>query len=375
MKDDGRSLRPLTDGATRFLEWWRDELWGLLPARVKRLISGMGSDPVLAEVEGGFQVLRSDTNPTPDGQAPETITREKALVVLVELARQQKSPIAGIRIPASRCFSRRVELPKAARADARRILNLDLERVTPFRRKDVYLAHAEEGSSVPGKIWVRQLVAKRETIDPLIADVRSSGFDIAFVDCWERDPSTSLRTNFLEPEGLAESAGLRRFITPARGLLILAILLTLTSVALAFSRYESALTELRTETSKMRERAASVRETLDRADATVGDHARLQRLKVERVSSLDVIEELSRVLPDSVWLSELRLEGSALDISGLAKSGAALPPLFAQSRILMDAALTAPLMLDPREDKERFSLRIQVRQRTSPGADEKGRKP
>jgi general secretion pathway protein L len=334
----------------------------------------MGSNPVLAEVDGGFQVLRGDTNPTPDGQAPETIDREQALALLVEVARQERSPIAGIRIPIGRCFSRRVELPKAARADARRILNLDLERVTPFRRKDVYSAHAEEGNSDPGKIWVRQIVAKRETVDPLIADVRSSGFDVAFVDCWERDPSISLRTNFLDPEGLAESAGLRRLLTPTSGLLILAIFLTLTSVVLAFSRYESALTELRAETSKMRERAALVRKTLDRADATVGDHARLQRLKVERVSSLDVIEELSRVLPDSAWLLEFRLEGSSLDISGLANSGSALPPLFAQSKILLNAALTAPLMLDPREDKERFSLRIQVKQPASAGPDEKGRK-
>ncbi len=80
------------------------------------------------------------------------------------------------------------------------------------------------------------------------------------------------------------------------------------------------------------------------------------------------------MLPDSVWLSEFRLEGDALDISGLAKSGAALPPLFAQSTIFADAALTAPLTLDSREDKERFSLRVRIKQPASQEAAEKAPK-
>ena len=86
------------------------------------------------------------------------------------------------------------------------------------------------------------------------------------------------------------------------------------------------------------------------------------QLKLGQVPSIEVLEEISRVLPDSVWLSDLRIEGDTLDISGLAKSGAALPSLLEKSPLFADAALTAPLTLDPREDKERFSLRVRIKQ-------------
>ena len=373
MHGDGLPLRSLTNPAVRFLSWWRGELWDLVPESGRRLMTRAGPTVVLAEVEGGFQILTAEAGRVGSEPNPETLARGQALLQLAEMARKDGAAVASLRVPVNRCYSRRMELPKAARGDARRILNLDLERVTPFRLKDVYAAHMEEGDGAGGKVWVRQLVAKREAIDPLIADVKSSGFNVACVDCWERDPSVGLPLNLLESDASTSSEE-GRFVTPLRALLVTAIILVLSSAVLTVWRNETALAEIRAETSKTRERAASVRKVLDRADATVGDLTRLQQLKLTRIPALDVLEELSRVLPDSVWLSEFRLEGDALDISGLAKSGAALPPLFAQSAIFTDAALTAPLTLDPREDKERFSLRVRTKQPTSQEAAEKAPK-
>jgi general secretion pathway protein L len=127
------------------------------------------------------------------------------------------------------------------------------------------------------------------------------------------------------------------------------------------SRYEAALAEVKTETTKLRTQAAAVREAIERSGAAVADLARLQRMKLGQVPAVEVLEELSRLLPDSVWLTDLRIEGDAVDLTGLAKSGAALPSLFVGSTLFADAALTAPVTLDQREDKERFSLRIRLR--------------
>lgn len=374
MQGDGIHFRSLTDGAGRFVSWWRDELWNLMPEPVRRVISRAGANVVLAEVEGGFQVLAPDISPAKNGSSSETVPRGQALLLLTEMAANGVSNVARIRIPVSRCYSRRMELPRAARGDAPRILSLDLERVTPFKLKDVYTAHLQEGDGSKGKVWVRQLVAKREAVDSLIADVRSSGFEVEAVDCWETEPSAGIPLNFLERDLSRESGVANNLISLPRALVAAILISMLAFVVLTISRHEAALADLRVETSKMRERAISVRKTLDRADTAVGNLARLQELKLARVSTLEIIEELSRVLPDPAWLSEFRLEGDALDVSGLAKSGAALPSLFAQSRIFSEAALTAPLTLDPREDKERFSLRLRIKQPVSGEIDDKARK-
>jgi general secretion pathway protein L len=151
-------------------------------------------------------------------------------------------------------------------------------------------------------------------------------------------------------------------VTAPRALAALAVLLLVSAVLLTLSRYESALGEIQARIAQTRIEAAAVRQVLERSDAAVADLGRLQKLKREHIPAIQVLEELTRLLPDTVWLSDFRLEGDTLDISGLAKSGAALPPLFERSAIFADAVLTAPLTLDPREDKERFSLRVRIRQ-------------
>ena len=351
------------DGTLRFLGWWRDELWGMVPERVRRLLAGGDAGIVLAEVEGGFAIIDASAGPARYGpaDAPRVLSRAEALAALEKMAASRRLGPVGIRLPLSRCFERRVELPKAAGADVRRMLNFDLERATPFKLGDVYTAHLAAGAAgAKGKQRLRQFVIKREAIDPLLADVKAAGLELAFVSCWEAAPSSGLPVNFLETGG-PQRSGLARHLTLPRTLAALALALAGLAFFLAQSSYDSALAELRAQTAKMRAEAAAVRGAHERSDAAVADLARLQRMKLDEVPAVEVLEELSKVLPDTVWLSDLRIEGDTLDITGLAKSGAALPSLFVRSALFSDAALTAPLTLDPREDRERFSLRLRIK--------------
>ena len=84
-------------------------------------------------------------------------------------------------------------------------------------------------------------------------------------------------------------------------------------------------------------------------------------MKLESVPIAQILEELARILPDTAWLTDLRIEGDTVEISGLSTSAANLLPVLERSPHFVDAALAAPLTLDPREDKERFSLRVRVR--------------
>lgn len=356
MPDDS-SFRPKAVVA-QFFRWWRDELQGLLPAFRPRHTKGADPDLTLIEVDDGYEV---------GGRASEhserrSPTGKEAILRLTELARQKRVEYVGIRLRAGHCYSRRMEIPAAARANARRILNLDLERITPFRLRDVYTTYLEEDEIAGGRLRVRQLVAKREVVDPLVADVRAAGLKISHVDCWENSPSQGLPVDFLEPDVSAAVTRSGAAVTLPRALAAFAFVL---SVGLAFqwvARHEAALVDVRAETARMRERAQSVRQVFDSAGAAVNAFNQLQHAKLARTPTLEILDEVSRLLPDSVWLSEFRLEEEHLDISGLARSGAALPQLFAGSRIFADATLTAPLTLDSREDKERFSLRARLKQ-------------
>jgi general secretion pathway protein L len=374
MQMSAPALGSFVDATSRFLGWWRDELVALVPERVRRLFAAADARLVLAEVDGGFAIVGASAGPP--GAAPAVLPRAEALAALAEAAAARGVASVGIRLASSHCFERRVELPRAAREDVRRMLSFDLERATPFRPAEVYTAHLVpedkprrwagarlSGTGTPGpkgRQRLRQLIVKREAVDALLADVRAAGLEPAFVDCWQESPAAGLPVDFLDSGGPRRS-GLASYVTLPRALAALALLLAALVPVIALSRYDAALAELRARTAEARAQAAGVRGAQARADAALADLKRLQTLKLAQVPTVEVLEALSRLLPDSVWLSDLRLEGDTLDISGLAKSGAALPSLFSGSALFADAQLTAPVTLDPREDRERFSLRVRIK--------------
>lgn len=358
-----RPLQSLIDMPARFLEWWGGELWQALPQSMRRFLGGSKPVLVLAVLDNGFRLFeeRGGRARYLGPRADTPLTREQALKAIGDAARSGPRRSVGIRIPAVSCYARSTELPAGARKDFEKILRMDLERATPFKLQDVYTAHIiDTGAQRLGKVHVQQLVAKRSIIDPLLADLESVGQSAAFVDCWRDKLSPGLPGDFLPDKSDTARGGFS--LTAVKALAAAACVLAILAGYLVVSKYEVALDQLRAETATMKTRAAAVGRQLERSAAAVDDLERLQELKKKQVPALVTLEEVSRILPDSVWLTDLRIEGGTVEILGLAKSGAALPALFEQSKLFAGAALTAPLTLDQREDKERFTLKVRLRQ-------------
>ena len=273
-----------------------------------------------------------------------------------------------MRIPVQSCFRRSVELPTAARGDAGRILELDLERSTPFKLKDVYTAaYIDEGAGAGGRIKAVQLVAKRQAIDPILEELRAADLKVDFVDCWDEQGSAALPVNFLAAAG-PQRTDFGRLVTAPRLLAAFAALLVVAvpaahAVALPVrpgGRAGAGGGDAHAGHGRAH-RAGDLERGGRRADAAAAPEARADPEHCHH-------RRADPLLPDSVWIADLRLEGSALDITGLAKSGASLLPLFERSKMFAEPTLTAPLTFDQQEDKERFSLRVRLRQ---PGGEER----
>jgi general secretion pathway protein L len=346
--------------ASAFFGWWGGELAALLPDGVKQRLSGDGKRIVLAVVRDGFQV-RGDGARQEGGSLVQDVVapRAAAIAAAVELATRERAGITVL-LPQTQCFSRTVEVPRAAIKDCRRVLDLDLERATPFRRADVYTSYKLlNENSAEGKASVQQFVTKREAVDALIADVVKAGGRVTAIDVAMGPAQTAAGVNFIaEADGAQSASGL---ISPLGGLSLAAALLLLLACGQVYFKRDSALEELRGETMQLRKQAATVRQSLEQSEVALKDLAALQTIKLRQVPVTVVIEEITRILPDTAWVTDLRIENDIVDISGLAASGANLIPLFERSPIFGEAALTAPVTFDQREDKERFSLRVRIK--------------
>jgi general secretion pathway protein L len=351
----------LTRGLTGFLGWWGRELCGLLPGRMSGLLGDRRRRIVLAAADSGYSVF-TETGGTAGAGRHEVLSREEAGRRLAALAASHRGAPIGLRLPLSACYSRHVQLPAAARADFARILALELERATPFRAADILAAHTiEDGAPKAGRLGVHHLVVRRQIIDDIRADVAASGHDIAFADCWNADASAALPVDFLATKDAADAAPAARRLHPMLPLAAVCAGLAALALYLDFAAHQRALDTLTADTAQAKSAVQAQRRAREAADARLAQASALHRLKRERLPAVLVLDEITRLVPDDTYLTDLRLEGDTVDITGLSRSAAALLPILERSAAFMNATLTSPLTLDPQDGRERFSVRLKLR--------------
>ena len=356
-------------GSTAF-DWWRSELAALVPNSVKRLAAPAEASTVISIEQGGVRVLTGGGGQIKRAAAP-VLTRDEMLDVLAARARSAKSGRLAIRVPAEMCFSRRVELPVAAVRDARKILALDFERATPFKSKDVYTDQVVENGKLAGdKVRVRQLVLKRSIVDPVIADLQSIGLEVGRVDAWDDEGSAPFNVNFLAGGAPAASGSL--FGSPFAKVLVVSFLALAASAGYLFAgRHEALLQDLRTENAVLKAKADAALSAAAKSQASFASAVELRQLKTNYPPRVEILDELTKILPDTAYLTELAIDDGRLDLAGLAASAASITTVLEQSPLFVDAALTAPVTLDPTENKDRFSIRVRLRPADPKGHEER----
>lgn len=270
----------------------------------------------------------------------------------------------GLRVPFEACFSRSLQIPAAAVADASALAAIDLERATPFRSVDVLTAVLIErtGEAMRGTLALRQLVLKRDTVRPLMASLAKRGLQAEFIDCWTADRSAALPVDFLAADRPALGNVPRPHRLLNRALAAAALLGLFTTLGLVLVKHANARTLLDLETKAARQSAAGVGDRIVRAEGAMADVERLRALMARRPLAVGVLDDVTRLLPDGAYLTELSLEGDQLDLTGFAVSAAPLLELFERSLQFTDARFSAPFRFDQREERERFSMRVRVKE-------------
>ena len=350
---------------SRFVAWWARELADMLPAGARTASEAQTAQTVIGIGPAGWTLI--DTNGPKSAPRPEGLVPAQAMLAYLASRLRAKSSPGGIalRLPSEACYVRRLELPAAARADFGRLLAMDLERTTPFKTRDVVTAFdLEDAPASKGMVKVRQFIVKRRLIDGPKAEIEALGLKVARVECADATGYGVIPANFLahslQTEGMAKpSNGLARAGT---GLLAACVLgLAASGVWMYVDRHEQALASLQESSAKLKGQLQRQKDALLKTQSAFAEIASYQKLRSETVSKVVILEELTRILPETAWITDLKIDGGTIDISGLAVSAAALVPILERSKVFVDATSTASLTLDPREEKERFSIRARIR--------------
>jgi general secretion pathway protein L len=352
-----------------FARWWLAELRALVPICVRRLLATDARRLSIALAEDGFET-RIGT-PYPDGSLPALAPVSHAdWDGLLRRLRAEKRRWGGllmiaVRVPIASCLVRERVLPARALGNAEGVLRLELQQATPFALDDVYWNWLATTPKTSDSVTVRQLVLKRSRIDPLLRALEQNGLPPIAIEI-EDDAGRLLPTNLL-PGGRHLStleARLRKVLVASAAILAL---LAIVAAGMAIYRQQELLGELEAEQQRLTKKAADVRHRLAGAEAALAQARQVRLHKSQSTTFVQIWEELTRLLPDTAWVTELRLDGGTLAIDGYAASASELIGVLAGSRFWKDVAFASPVTRDAQRSVERFQIRMLLERTAAQG--------
>lgn len=347
---DGFAVARIPSPIIRFLHWWKSELGAIVPGWWRLHFQQQRPEVILhvAGDEGRVEARSLKQPPAPGSMLP----LQEAVQQAVAMSREMGSEIE-ISLPEAAVYTRLVEVPSAAGHNLDQVLELDLERATPFRAGNCYVAHRVlDQVSGQGALHVRQFVLMRSSVNDLSARIGDAGGVVAWIGAGGPAAAGRDPVNFHTPEG-KNWLGVRRVIAVA------VIAMMISAPLLYVQRLTYALAAVRTEVEAARVDATSLQKVANKAQTTLVQRGALRKLTETHASALATIELASRFIPADAYLTDLRIKAGNVEMSGLARMAAQLPQILERSGAFVDVVLTSPIV--PEQDgRERFSLKARV---------------
>jgi general secretion pathway protein L len=345
---------------SEFLSWWGRQLAALLPQAMRMrglddgraplvtLLSPLGVTPEVVEI-------------TPSSRAASEPPRR---IVLDEDAAPRLRAAFGrgaqavlrLRLPAGSLLERDVVLPLAAERGLDRVLQYEMDRLTPFTATEalwscVVLRH-DRGH---GRLHLRLTLASRAATEPVINRLRHAGFPPTMLEA-PAPAAAEMRRIDLSPRG--SGTGHRQPVLRA-GLALCGIL-SVSLVALPFARQSLTFSCLDHSLAALRLPVAEAR-ALRRRIATQAAGSGV--LAAERLAVGDPLRALAAVtqaLPDDTWLTDFTLQQRQLRINGESKTAVQLITRLAADRAIANPTFTAPVTSDDSRHADLFAIAAEV---------------
>ena len=346
----------LPESLRAFLAWWKSSLLELLPAGLgTRLAGGRELELILSE---------QDAELREEGKLVTRLTLPEGRLELLAgglTERVQAGDRVSLCVPPSQVLMRRLDLPVSAEKNLGELLGYEMDTFTPFDARKVYFDYRlEQRNSATGTIQVQLYVLLREPLDALSAALAGRGARIGAVKVLARPADAAGRARPEPGVDLAPAAWRR---APRGGwrlapYLVLALLLA--NLIYPFVGQYRLAQELEQEAAVLRQQLNELRKR--NAGVYQGREAAawiLQR-REEQARVMDVLDTLTRILPDHTHLSELSLKDGRIEITGSSAEASALPALI-EAAGFVQARFTAAITPDPRSGAERFSLQMRLK--------------
>ena len=350
-------LALLRSSITAFLGWWGRELAKLVPRPLRErerrercgsvLMFGRENSVVLERAVGGERELGSVETDAPD--------HDQRLSELLKQAKRRRRPVT-VRLSEGLGLRKVLDLPLAAKNDLDRMLRFEMDRLTPFRADEVYFAHRILGSDAQDRrlLVELQLAPKRE-IERVLET--AEGFGIAPARVELAVATEGAGTLNLLPGQPGHDGRERRL---NRLLALIALILSVSAIAISLQRQRAIVAELETEVSSAKARAEESLALRDRLGQVTRSAQFLVANKNRHPLVIEVLDELTRLVPDQAYLVQFELQNQTVELQGLAATASHLIGLLEKSPLFKAPQFRSPVTQDRRSGAERFHVSVEL---------------
>jgi len=152
-------------------------------------------------------------------------------------------------------------------------------------------------------------------------------------------------------------------------LIFLSVLIGFLQIGKGYYKYRDKLRNLNGEIKKRKPEMEIVEKLLKQQEALIKEISEIEKIRTEEISKIEMLKELTRLLPPTAWLWNLKYNGKEIEISGFADSASDLISLLDKSPFFDKVEFMAPVTKEKQMrpegplEKERFKIKARIEAR------------
>jgi general secretion pathway protein L len=349
-----RYAAPLLRRAGDFWAWWSAELVELLPQSVREAIA-LRHQKLFLDTDGTTLRLRlgSWLEKRDVLELPLNASEDSA----ADLPREVQQTI--LLMPGDKVLTRSLTLPLAAEENLREVLSFEMDQHTPFTAAEVYYDYLVTGRDAASQeLSVDLVYSPRQAVDELLEDLRGAGLEPDLVTARSKDGSNLRSINLLPADQRRD----RRVNIHRLNLALTALcsVLLVIAITLPIVQKNQAIAVVEAE---VQAAAALAREgnEIRRDLEKMADASRfLVDKKQSALLAVQVLDEISRILPDHTWVARLNFSQTEIQLQGQSTASASLIKVVESSPLFENAHFRSPVVQITGTESDRFFLSADI---------------
>ena len=271
-------------------------------------------------------------------------------------------------LPVTQILRRTLSLPLAAERRLRDVLAFELDRQTPFSADQVsHQGRVLSRDPATQQMQVELLVLPRARLDAELQALGPFAPGLAGVDAVEAD-GRRLGLNLLPA---AQREQRRDPVRRLNTLLAAAAAIALFGALLLILHNRSErLEDLQQQVAAATEASRQARLLRNQLQISAQAANFLATTRAGRPTMLELLDDLSRRIPDDTSLDKVAINDGKLVLVGQSRAAPALVGLLQASPLLADPALSGAVQSDPRSGRDRFTLTADIVQSSPEAGDD-----